>query len=135
MKGNEQLVARFETREEAEKFIDEKLGTPGLIALSLVVFGALLLWADQRQGSRSLADYTTADAVKVGLAQVIALNPGTSRSGITMTAARLLTIDELADRSDPFGRQLAISPGRFNRLGTFRRSHGSLGSDSVRAAR
>jgi undecaprenyl-diphosphatase len=94
-----------------EKFIDEKLGTPGLIALSLVLFGALLLWADRRQGSRTLADYTTADAVKVGLAQVIALNPGTSRSGITMTAARLLGFDRDSAARASFLMAIPVTAG------------------------
>lgn len=94
-----------------EKFIDEKLGTPGLIALSLVLFGALLLWADRRQGRRTLADYTTADAVKVGLAQVIALNPGTSRSGITMTAARLLGFDRDSAARASFLMAIPVTAG------------------------
>jgi undecaprenyl-diphosphatase len=74
----------------AEKTIDEKLGTPLLIAASMVVFGTLLLWADRRDGARQLDTYTPADSLKVGAAQVLALNPGTSRSGITITAARYL---------------------------------------------
>jgi undecaprenyl-diphosphatase len=73
-----------------ENYIDDKLGTPVLIACSLIVFGVLLAWADRRAGQRQLADYTGADALKVGTAQVLALNPGTSRSGITMTAALFL---------------------------------------------
>lgn len=71
-----------------EDVIDEHLGTPALIALSLVVFGVLLLWADRRKGRRTMADYGPGDSLRLGLAQVLALNPGTSRSGITMTAAR-----------------------------------------------
>jgi undecaprenyl-diphosphatase len=73
-----------------EKTIDDKLGTPGLIAVSLIVFGVLLAIADRRSGRRPLDDYQTKDALKVGLAQVLSLNPGTSRSGITITAARFL---------------------------------------------
>jgi undecaprenyl-diphosphatase len=73
-----------------EKTIDEKLGKPGLIAVSLIVFGLLLAVADRRSGQRTLEAYGRDDAFKVGLAQVLALNPGTSRSGITMTAARFL---------------------------------------------
>ncbi len=73
-----------------EKYIDEKLGTPVLIAVSLIVFGLLLAWADRRAGTRTIDDYTTKDALKVGAAQILALNPGTSRSGITMTAARFI---------------------------------------------
>jgi undecaprenyl-diphosphatase len=73
-----------------EKTIDDKLGKPGLIAVSLIVFGVLLGLADRRAGARTLDDFDRDDAVKVGAAQVLALNPGTSRSGITMTAARYL---------------------------------------------
>jgi len=73
-----------------EEYIDSKLGTPVLIAISLIVFGLLLAWADRREGTRSMDDYTRADALKIGAAQVLALNPGTSRSGITMTAARYI---------------------------------------------
>lgn len=74
----------------AEKTIDEKLGTPLLIAASMVVFGTLMLWADRQHGRRSLDEYRMPDSLKVGAAQVLALNPGTSRSGITITAARYL---------------------------------------------
>jgi undecaprenyl-diphosphatase len=73
-----------------EKTIDDKLGTPGLIAASLIVFGVLLGIADRRDGQRTLTEYESDDALTVGAAQVLALNPGTSRSGITMTAARFL---------------------------------------------
>jgi undecaprenyl-diphosphatase len=71
-----------------EDTIDEQLGTPALIAVSLIVFGVLLAWADRRAGRRTIDEYRGPDALKVGFAQVLALNPGTSRSGITMTAAR-----------------------------------------------
>ena len=56
----------------------------------MIVFGLLLLWADRRQGERSSTTTRRADSLKVGAAQVLALNPGTSRSGITITAARFL---------------------------------------------
>jgi undecaprenyl-diphosphatase len=73
-----------------EKTIDNKLGKPGFIAVSLIVFGVLLGVSDRRSGQRTLTDYTRDDALKIGAAQVLSLNPGTSRSGITMTAARYL---------------------------------------------
>jgi undecaprenyl-diphosphatase len=73
-----------------EKSIDNKLGKPGLIAASLIVFGILLAVADRRAGVRTLPEFQRDDALKIGAAQVLALNPGTSRSGITMTAARFL---------------------------------------------
>lgn len=71
-----------------QQWITDKLGTPVLIAISLVFFGLLLLWADRQQGTRDVNTFTRKDALLIGLAQVLALNPGTSRSGITITAAR-----------------------------------------------
>ncbi len=71
-----------------ESWIDEQLGTPFIIAISLIVFGALLAWADRAKGTRQVDHYGVRDALTVGAAQTLALNPGTSRSGITITAAR-----------------------------------------------
>jgi len=71
-----------------EDWIDERLGTPFIIALSLIAFGVVLAWADRRTGDRATGEFGTREALLVGAAQVLALNPGTSRSGITMSAAR-----------------------------------------------
>ncbi len=71
-----------------EQWVTEKLGTPVMIAISLIVFGLVLLLADRLAGERTESSFTARDAMLIGLAQVIALNPGTSRSGITITAAR-----------------------------------------------
>lgn len=71
-----------------EDQIDRRLGTPVIIAISLIGFGVLLWWADRELGRRPLEEFSTTDALIVGAAQALALNPGTSRSGITMTAAR-----------------------------------------------
>ena len=71
-----------------EDWVTEKLGKPVMIAISLIVFGLVLLWADRLAGGRDENSFTTRDALFIGVAQVIALNPGTSRSGITITAAR-----------------------------------------------
>ena len=71
----------------AENWITEKLGTPALIAISLMLFGVVLVWADRQTGTRDLDSFSTRDALLIGAAQVLALNPGTSRSGITITAA------------------------------------------------
>jgi undecaprenyl-diphosphatase len=71
-----------------ESFIEEALGTPLVIAVSLIGFGLLLWWADRSTGVRVVEELRLRDALIIGLAQTLALNPGTSRSGITMTAAR-----------------------------------------------
>ncbi len=79
-----------------EDKIDTALGTPFIIALSLIGFGVLLGWADRAAGKREIEDFQTGDALKVGVAQALALNPGTSRSGITMTAARWIGFEREA---------------------------------------
>lgn len=74
-------------------FIDEHLGEPWMIALQLILFGALLGYADRLPQRRALDGATLRDGWWIGLAQVLALAPGTSRSGITITAARWLGLD------------------------------------------
>ncbi|MEM8766837.1 MAG: undecaprenyl-diphosphate phosphatase [Pseudomonadota bacterium] len=58
------------------------------IATTTIVFGILLGFADRRPGSREA--FSWLDALLIGGAQMLALIPGTSRSGITITAALLL---------------------------------------------
>lgn len=62
-----------------------------LVAINLIVYGLLLGAADRwgRQ-EKSFEDVSLRDAILVGIAQALALIPGTSRSGVTMTAARML---------------------------------------------
>jgi undecaprenyl-diphosphatase len=74
-------------------FIDEHLGEPWMIALQLIVFGALLLYVDRLPQRKALDGATVKDGWYIGLAQVLALAPGTSRSGITITAGRYLGLD------------------------------------------
>jgi undecaprenyl-diphosphatase len=79
-----------------EDQIDTRLGTPVIIGVSLIVFGILLAIADRTLGRREVGEFRAKDALLVGAAQALALNPGTSRSGITMTAARFLGFDREA---------------------------------------
>jgi undecaprenyl-diphosphatase len=76
-----------------EDQIGTALGSPLIIALSLIGFGILLGIADRAAGKRKVEDFRMPDSLKVGVAQALALNPGTSRSGITMTAARWIGFD------------------------------------------
>ena len=65
-----------------------------VIAATTAGFGLLLWIADARGArNRSLAEVGWRDAVIVGLAQALALIPGTSRSGITITAALFLGLE------------------------------------------
>ena len=74
-------------------FIADHLGEPWMIALQLILFGALLLHADRLPQRKGLEGSSLKDGLYIGLAQVLALAPGTSRSGITITAARYLGLD------------------------------------------
>lgn len=62
-----------------------------VIGITTIVFGVLLGWSQKRgQGTRELAQITLGIALLIGLAQALALIPGTSRSGITLTMALFL---------------------------------------------
>lgn len=76
-----------------EDAIANHLGEPWQIALFLAVFGVVLWLADRRPPTRQMSELGIGTAVAVGLAQSLALAPGVSRSGITITAARLLGLD------------------------------------------
>jgi undecaprenyl-diphosphatase len=77
-----------------ENFIDDHLGDPWQIAILLAVFAVLLYIADHRSlGDRDIASIGPRDALKIGVAQALALAPGVSRSGVTITAGRWLGLD------------------------------------------
>jgi undecaprenyl-diphosphatase len=77
----------------------------------LIVFGVLLAVADRRSGHRDLDEYQRDDALKVGAAQILALNPGTSRSGITMTGARFLGFTRDAAARASFLMAIPVTAG------------------------
>ncbi len=76
-----------------EDAIADGLGEPWQIAI-LLAAGAALLWlADRRPQEQAMGDLGLKQAVLMGLAQALALAPGVSRSGITITAGRLMRLD------------------------------------------
>ena len=69
----------------------EEIRSPALIAVNLIAFGLLLGYADRaREQVREVSTLTNRDALLIGCAQMLALIPGTSRSGIVITACLLL---------------------------------------------
>ncbi len=72
-------------------FAPDLFRSPLIVAWTMLVFG-VLLWLADRIGMtvRRVEHMTVGSAVIIGVAQILALVPGTSRSGITMTAARFL---------------------------------------------
>lgn len=72
-------------------FIETTLRSGLVIAVSTIGFGLVLWWSDAvGRRNRDLPALTMKDAVIIGVAQALALIPGTSRSGITITAALFL---------------------------------------------
>ncbi len=71
--------------------IAEFMRSPLIMAVSLIVFGLLLGWADWRhKGRKTEYDMNWKDVLWIALAQAVALIPGTSRSGITIMAGLLV---------------------------------------------
>jgi len=67
-----------------------------LIAVALIVGGLVLWWADRLPGSRTVDDFTLRDALLIGGGQALALQPGVSRSGVTITVGRVLRFGRAA---------------------------------------
>jgi undecaprenyl-diphosphatase len=76
-----------------EDAIADHLGEPWQIAILLSVFAVLLWLADRLPARRQMADLGLGQAVAMGVAQSLALMPGVSRSGITITTGRLMGLD------------------------------------------
>ncbi|MFM7616534.1 MAG: undecaprenyl-diphosphate phosphatase [Actinomycetes bacterium] len=91
--------------------IDETLGRPILVGVMLILGGLLLWWADHLGGRRSIEDYSARDATVMGIAQALALQPGVSRSGVTITAGLWLGLDRVAATRLSFLMSLPIIAG------------------------
>jgi undecaprenyl-diphosphatase len=76
-----------------DKAIEKHLGHPWQIAIFLAAFAIVLWLADRSAQTRKLEDIGLRTAVGIGAAQALSLMPGVSRSGITITAGRLLKLD------------------------------------------
>ncbi len=78
-------------------WIEANLRSAVVVALATIGFGLLLWWADYRSSrARSLTQLNWRDVAIIGAAQAVALIPGTSRSGITMTAGLMMGLDREA---------------------------------------
>lgn len=72
-------------------FMDAARHMPQMVAWNAIIFGSLLYLCDRYGHSmRRMSDMALSSALIIGVAQAIAIIPGTSRSGITMTAGRAL---------------------------------------------
>jgi undecaprenyl-diphosphatase len=99
------LGALFETP------IEDHLGKIGLVATMLIVFGVVLAFADRAKGERDVKGFRVRDAVIMGAAQALALQPGVSRSGATISAGRWLGFERDAAARISFLMSLPIIGG------------------------
>jgi undecaprenyl-diphosphatase len=95
------------------KAIKAHLFTPTVVASTFIIGGLIILWAERRQARNPAVariqeadDMTPMDALKVGLAQCLAMVPGTSRSGATIIGGMLLGLSRKA--ATDFSFYLAI---------------------------
>lgn len=95
-----------------ESVIEKKLGQPWLIAVMFVVFGVVLYVVDLKmKNDRTIGDVGPKDGLFLGVAQALALQPGVSRSGITMAGGRLLGFDRESTARFSFLLALPIIAG------------------------
>ncbi len=88
-------------------FVENELRSPFVIGSATVIFALLLWYADRfRRGGRTLDSMNWKDAMLIGMGQAVALIPGTSRSGITITVGLLLGLSR--KESAKFAFLLAI---------------------------
>ena len=94
-----------------EGVIEDHLGQPVLIGVMLIVFGVVLWLADRLPQRRHQDDFQLRDALLMGTAQAVALQPGVSRSGITISMGRWLAFDREAAARLSFLMSLPIIAG------------------------
>ena len=95
-----------------EDVIQRHLGEPWLIAVMLVVFGLVLVVVDRiARSDRAFGSIRPGDGALLGVAQALALQPGVSRSGVTITAARAMGLDREAAARISFLLSLPIIAG------------------------
>ncbi len=118
----------------AKDLITSGLRSVAMIAWATIGFG-LLLWVGDRFGktSKIIRELPYHEALIIGLAQVLALIPGTSRSGITMTAARFLGY-ERADGAR-FSMLLSIpaisAAGGLSAMDLYRSGSAEIGREAI----
>lgn len=99
--------------------IEENFRQPGIVAATLAGVGLILLWAEKiGKRQRQFDQLGLTDAIVIGLAQVCALVPGVSRSGITMTVGLFRHLDRTAAARFSFlmSAPIIAGAGLFNLL-------------------
>ena len=105
--------------------LNDAMRSIAVIGWAMLGFGIVLYWADQRGATtKAQSDWSVRDALIMGLWQAVALVPGSSRSGTTITGARVLG----------YSREEAARLAMLMSIPTILASGTLLGIDVVRAA-
>jgi undecaprenyl-diphosphatase len=91
--------------------IEDNLGDPILIGVNMILFALVLQWADGLAGARPMDGFARRDAVLMGMAQALALAPGVSRSGATISMGRWLRFDRASAAKLSFLMSIPITGG------------------------
>lgn len=114
--------------------LPEGIRSVAVIAVTTIVFGLILGWADHKcTCTKKLAELDVRDALIIGFGQMLALVPGTSRSGITMTAALFLgyTRTEAARFSLLLGIPAILGAGALGMIDIVKSGNSMLGLDAL----
>lgn len=95
----------------AKGWIEGTLRADWVIATTTILFGLLLWWANGQSGRRGLSSVGLSDALILGFAQLLALVPGTSRSGVTLTAGLWLGLSRRVAAEFSFLMSIPIITG------------------------
>jgi undecaprenyl-diphosphatase len=112
-------------------FIEEETGAIWLIGVMLIVFGLILYWADRLPGDRPIGEYHLKDALTMGVGQALALQPGVSRSGVTITVGRIRRFNRDAAARISFLMSLPIIAGAIVFSGVDVMGEGGIPTDFV----
>jgi undecaprenyl-diphosphatase len=82
-----------------------------LTAVLLIVFGLILGWSDTLVGKKKVDSYHTKQSVSIGVAQALALQPGVSRSGVSMSAGRAMGFDAITATRIAFLMSIPVIAG------------------------
>ena len=94
-----------------DRLLEGKYGPIWVIGVMLIVFGFVLLWADRLPERRAVETFRFRDAAFMGFAQAVALQPGVSRSGATISMGRWLGFERDAAARISFLMSLPITGG------------------------
>ena len=114
-----------------EDYVKTTLRSPLVVAVMLIVIGLVIWWAERvSRRERNLGSVSLGDALAIGFAQALALIPGTSRSGITISVGLFRGLERTAAARFSFLLSSPIILGASLKAGWDVWRQGGLGSES-----